>query len=43
MNDVGFVISEEKDLASGPGTGLEYSELLCDQSFVTVKKDKESF
>ena len=26
-----------------PGTGLEYSELLRDQSFITVKKGKESF
>ena len=42
VNDVGFVISEEEDLASGSGARLNYSELLCD-SFITVKKDRENF
>ena len=42
VNDAGFVISEE-DLALGPGTRLESSELLCGRSFITVKNDRESF
>ena len=42
VNDVGFVISKEEDLASGSGTRLNHSELLCD-SFITVKKDRENF
>ena len=42
MNDVGFVISEE-DLALGPETRLDHSELLCGRSFITVKgKEKAS-
>ena len=36
VNDVGFMISEEY-LASGSGTRLDYSELLCGRSFITVK------
>lgn len=28
-NDVGLVISEEEDLASGPGTNLITQEILC--------------
>ena len=42
VNDVGFVISEEEDLASGSGTRPNHSELLCD-SFITVEKDRENF
>ena len=42
VNDVGFVIYEE-DLATGPRTGLDHSELLCGRSFITVKKDRERF
>jgi len=40
--DVRFVISAE-DLASGSGTRLDHSELLCSRSFITVKKGRESF
>ena len=39
---VGFMISEE-DLASGSGTRLDHSKLLCGRSFITVEKDRESF
>jgi len=42
VNDVGFMISE-KDLASGSGTRLDDSELLCGRIFITVKKDREIF
>ena len=42
VNDVGFVISKE-DLASGSGTRLDHSELLCGRSFITAKKDRERF
>ena len=40
MNGVGFIISK-KDLALGSGTRLDYSELLHDRNFITVKKDRE--
>ena len=43
VNGIGFVISEEEDLALGPETRLDHSELLCGRSFITVKKDKEKF
>ena len=36
MNDVRFTISEE-DLALKSGTRVDYSELLCGRSFITVK------
>ena len=39
MNEVGFVISE--DLASGPETRLDHSELLCGRSFITEKGTEE--
>ena len=39
---VRLVISKE-DLASGLGTRLHYSELLCGRNFITVKKERESF
>ena len=42
VKGVGFVISEE-DLASRPETRLDYSGLLCGRSFITVKRDRESF
>ena len=44
MNDVGFLISEEEDLASGPGTRLDHSRAFVYQSFVKVRKgtDKAS-
>ena len=38
VNDVGFVISEAEDLASGQGTRLDHAEFLCGRSFLTVKK-----
>jgi len=41
MNSVRLVISE--DVASGSGTRLDHSELLCGRSFITVKRDRESF
>jgi len=37
------MFSEEEDLASGPETRLDHSELLCGRSFITVKKDRENF
>ena len=43
VNDVRFVVSKEEDLASGSGTRLDHSELLCGRSFITVKKDTDSF
>ena len=43
VNGVGLVISEEEDLASGSGTRLDHSGLLCGRSFITVKKDREGF
>ena len=43
VNDAGFVISEEEDLASGPGTRLDHLGLLRDRIFITVKKHRESF
>ena len=42
VNDVRFVISKEEDLASGPGTRLDHSELLW-SSFIKVKRDREIF
>ena len=41
MNNVGFMISEEEDLALGPGIRLDHSVLLCSRSFITVKKDRK--
>ena len=32
VNGVGFVISEEEDIASGPGTGLDHS-----RAFILIK------
>ena len=42
VNNVRFMISEE-DLASGPETRLDHSSLLYGKSFITVKRDRESF
>ena len=42
VNDAGFVISEE-DLASGPETRLDCSELLCNKVLLKYKGDRESF
>ena len=43
MNNVRFVFSEEEDLASGPGTRLDHSELLCGRSFITVKRTGKAY
>ena len=40
MNGVKFIISK-KDLVLASGIRLDYSELLHDRSFITVKKDRE--
>ena len=42
MKDVGFLISEE-DSALAAETRLHHSGLLCSRSFITVKRDRESF
>ena len=42
VNDVGFMYSEE-DIALGPGTRLDHSRALVQQSFIKVKEDRESF
>jgi len=36
VNSVGFVISEEEDLTLGPGTRLDHSRAIVQQSFITV-------
>ena len=38
VNDVGFVISEAEDLASGQGTSVDHSRTSVQQSFIKVKK-----
>ena len=38
MNNVRFVISEEKDLASRPETRLDHSRAFVWQSFIKVRK-----
>jgi len=42
VKDVGVMISREA-LASGPEIRLEHSGLLGGRSFMTVKRDRESF
>ena len=42
VKDIGFVISEE-DLASGPETRLDHSELLYGKSFISVERNREVF
>ena len=42
VKGVGFVNLEE-DLASRPETRLDHSGILCGTSFITVKRDRESF
>ena len=42
VNNVSLMISEE-DLTSGPGTRLDHSRALVQQSFIKVKGDRESF
>ena len=37
VSSAGFMICEDEDLASGSGTRLDYSKLLCGKSFITVK------
>ena len=41
VNDVRFVISEEDDLALGPGTRLDHSRAFVWQSFIKVRKRTE--
>ena len=41
VKDVGFVISKEEGLASGPETSLDNSGLLCGRSFITVKRERK--
>ena len=41
VNDVGFVISEEEDLASGSGTRLDHSRAFVWQSFIKLRKGTE--
>ena len=44
LNDVGFLLSEEGDLSSGPGTRLGHSSAFVGQSFIKVWKGiEESF
>ena len=38
MNNIGFVISEEDDLALEPGTRLDHSELLYSRVLLKYKK-----
>ena len=42
VNDVGSVISEEEDLASGPGSRLDHSRAFVWQSFIQVKKGQRT-
>ena len=37
VNDVGFVISKEEDLASGPGTGHDHSRLFYSRVLLKYK------
>ena len=41
VNGVGFMVSEEEDLASGPGTSLDHSRAFVLQSFIKVWKGTE--
>ena len=41
MSDVGFIISEEEDLALGSGTRLDHSRAFVEQSFINVRKGTE--
>ena len=41
MNDVGFMIAEEEDLASEPGTRLDHSRAFVSQGFIKVWKGTE--
>ena len=41
VNNVGFVISKDEDLASGPGTRFDHSRAFVLQSFVKVWKGAE--
>ena len=43
VNSVRLVISKEENLASGLGTRLNHSELLCSRVLLQVKMDRESF
>ena len=41
VNDVGFVISKEEGLSSGPETSLDNSGLLCGTSFIIVQRERK--
>ena len=41
VKDVGFMISEEDDLALGPGTRLDHPKPFVWQSFIKVQKRTE--
>jgi len=41
--NVGFMMSEEEDLASGSGSRLDPLEFLCGRSFTAMKKGRERF
>ena len=40
VNDVGFMISKEEDLASGCGPGLITQELLCSKVLLKSKTEQ---
>ena len=42
MNYVGFVISEEEDLASGPGPGFRHSELRVAEVLLQCKRTEKA-
>ena len=41
VNNIRFMIYEEGDLASGPGTRLHTLRTLCGRSFITLKNDRK--
>ena len=41
VNNVSLVISEEENLASGPGTRLDHSIAFVQQSFIKVRQGTE--
>ena len=43
VNDVGFMISEEEDLASGLWPGLIIQELLCSKVLLKYKREQRKF
>jgi len=43
LNNLGFMISEEKDLALGPGTRFDHSRVLCSRVLLKYERDREIF